>query len=107
MFFDVREQHNYRSMSPELLTPLLPYVVSQDRLLSGRSQVQLLSGAPNAPRSICKSATKSVIPAVIGWHGTRLILVVRHRGKPRLQYLTDGQIREHPPGMSLESDSAR
>lgn len=59
--FDVFRLSFYRCRSVEFLCQAAACVSLEDRLLSGRSQVQLLSGAPNSRRPICNSQLSSVI----------------------------------------------
>jgi len=89
----VSESVFYRSITLDSSVATRPWAIPKGRLLSGRSQVQLLSGAPKSHRPICKSAAKSVIPRVIGRHGSRYIVEIRVRGKPTLRYLTGEQLR--------------
>jgi hypothetical protein len=87
---------------------------SRDRLLSGRSSVQLRPGAPFRNTPVCKSGLLSVIPegaavifrsrpaAYLGRHGLRHAILIRAHGAQGrgLRYVADGEITPSIPTAS-------
>jgi hypothetical protein len=60
--FDVFALVNYRQHTIMIAADTTNCLDSEDRLLSGRSSVQLRPGAPNNHAPVCNSRVLSVIP---------------------------------------------